>query len=137
MKIAKRRNVMEFWDKIKVDIQKGIREGIGLVKEGVSVVRDAAEELTEEGKKKLRMFELKTKVQREISELGGRVYAMRTKTKNPMSDSKVKAILSRIVKIEARIDKLDGQSKGRPAKTAAKKAAPKQRSKAQKKTMRI
>jgi hypothetical protein len=122
---------MDFWDKIKVDIQKGIREGVGLVKEGVSVVRDAAEELTEEGKKKLRIFELKTKVQKEISELGGRVYDLRTKTKNPMSDSKVKAILSRIEKIEARIDNFDGQSKGRPKKTAAKKAAPKQRLKAQ------
>jgi len=122
---------MDFWDKIKVDIQKGIKEGVGLVREGVSVVRDAAEELSEEGKKKLRLFELKTKVQKEISELGGRVYDLRTKTKNPMSDSKVKAILSRIEKIEARIDKLDGQSKGRPAKTAGKKAAPKERSKVQ------
>jgi hypothetical protein len=124
---------MDFWDKIKVDIQKGIREGVGLVKEGVSVVRDAAEELTEEGKKKLRIFELKTKVQKEISELGGRVYDLRTKTKNPMSDSKVKAILSRIEKIEAQIDKFDSQSKGRPKKTATKKAAPKQSVKAKNK----
>ena len=122
---------MDFWDKIKVDIQKGIKEGVGLVREGVSVVRDAAEELSEEGNKKLRLFELKTKVQKEISGLGGRVYDLRTKTKNPMSDSKVKAILSRIEKIEARIDKLDGQSKGRPAKTAGKKAAPKERAKVQ------
>jgi len=131
MGITKRGYVMDFWDKIKVDIQKGIKEGVGLVREGVSVVRDAAEELSEEGKKKLRLFELKTKVQKEISGLGGRVYDLRTKTKNPMSDSKVKAILSRIEKIEARIDKLDGQSKGRPAKTAGKKAAPKERSKVQ------
>jgi len=131
MGITKRGYVMDFWDKIKVDIQKGIKEGVGLVREGVSVVRDAAEELSEEGKKKLRLFELKTKVQKEISGLGGRVYDLRTKTKNPMSDSKVKAILSRIEKIEARIDKLDGQSKGRPAKTAGKKAAPKERAKVQ------
>jgi hypothetical protein len=116
---------MDLWNKVKSDIQKGIKEGFGLVKEGVSVVRDAAEELTEEGKKKLRIFELKTKVQKEISELGGRVYDLRTKTKNPMSDSKVKAIISRIEKIEAKMDKFDGQSKGRPRKTATKKAAPK------------
>lgn len=128
---------MDFWEKIRIDIQKGIKEGVGLVKEGVSVVRGAAEELTEEGQKKLRLFGLKTKVHQEISELGGRVYDLRKKTKNPMSDSKVKAILSRIERIEARIDKLDGQSKGRPAKTAAKKAAPKQRAKPQIKPIKI
>ncbi len=124
---------MDLWNKVKSDIQKGIKEGVGLVKEGVSVVKDKAEELTEEGKKKFRIFELKTKVQKEISELGGRVYDLRTKTKNPMSDSKVKAIISRIKKIEARIDKFDGPSKGTPKKTATKKAAPKQSVKAKNK----
>lgn len=87
---------MDFWDKVKSDIQKGIKEGIGLVREGVSVVKEKAEELTEEGKKKLKLFELKTRVQREISELGGRVYDLQSKAKNPMSDSKVKAIIAGI-----------------------------------------
>ena len=60
---------MDFWEKIKSDIQKGIREGIGIVKEGAIVVRAKAEELTEEGKKRLKVFE-----QNRISRLDPRSY---------------------------------------------------------------
>jgi hypothetical protein len=120
---------MDFWDKVKSDIQKGIKEGVGFVKEGVSVVREKAEELTEEGKKRLSVFELKTKVHREISELGGRVYDIRVKVKNPMSDSRVKAIISRVKKLEDKIEKLEGA----PKSVKAKKAAPKSTAKPKKK----
>lgn len=112
---------MEFWDKIKIDIQKGLKEGIGMVREGVTVVREKAEELTEEGKKRLKLFELKTKVQREVSELGGRVYAIGSKVKNPMVDKKVNAIVARIKKIEAQIAKLEGLQKEKSMKTTPKR----------------
>ena len=100
---------MDFWEKIKSDIQKGIREGIGIVKEGAIVVRTKAEELTEEGKKRLKVFELKTKVQKDLSELGGKVYAISAKGKNPLLDSKVKALITRVKKAEARIVTLEGK----------------------------
>jgi len=112
---------MDFWEKIKSDIQKGIREGIGIVKEGAIVVRTKAEELTEEGKKRLKVFELKTKVQRDLSELGGKVYALSAKGKNPLLDSKVKAVITRVKKAEARIVTLEGK-KAAPAKTAKKRS---------------
>jgi hypothetical protein len=102
---------MDFWQKIKNDIQKGIREGVGIVREGVTVAKAKAEELTEEGKRRLKIFELKTKVQREISELGGRVYAVSDKLKNPMLDKKAKAVIARIRKLEAQIAKLEGKKK--------------------------
>jgi hypothetical protein len=113
---------MDFWEKIKSDIQKGIREGIGIVKEGAIVVRTKAEELTEEGKKRLKVFELKTKVQRDLSELGGKVYAISAKGKNPLLDSKVKAVITRVKKAEARIVILEGK-KAASAKTAKKRTA--------------
>lgn len=113
---------MDFWEKIKSDIQKGIREGIGIVKEGAIVVRAKAEELTEEGKKRLKVFELKTKVQRDLSELGGKVYAISAKGKNPLLDSKVKALITRVKKAEARIVTLEGK-KAASVKAAKKKTA--------------
>ena len=113
---------MDFWEKIKSDIQKGIKEGIGIVKEGAIVVRAKAEELTEEGKKRLKVFELKTKVQRDLSELGGKVYALSAKGKNPLLDSKVKSVIARVKKTEARIVTLEGK-KAASGKTAKKRMA--------------
>ena len=102
---------MTFWEKVKRDLQKGLKEGIAIVKESAAVVRGKAEELTEEGKKRYKIYELKTKVQKEISELGGRVYDLSSKIKNPMLDRKVKTIVARIKKIETQITKLEGKAR--------------------------
>ena len=80
------------------------------------MVREKAEELTEEGKRRYKIFELKTKVQKEISELGGRVYDLSSKIKNTMLDRKVKTIVARIKKIETKITKLE-----KKARTSSKK----------------
>jgi hypothetical protein len=98
---------MGFWDKVKGDVQKGLREGMAAIKE-------KAGELTDEGKRRYGLFELKSKVHKEMAELGGRVYG--SKSKNPMLDVRVKASVSRLKKLEARIRKLEGAAK------AAKKA---------------
>jgi hypothetical protein len=113
---------MDFWEKVKRDIRKGIKEGIGIVSEGVTVVRQKADELTEEGKRRLKLFELQTKVQRETAELGGRVYDLSSKKKNPMLDSKVKAVVSRIKKLETEVAKLEGKKIAAPAKTKTKRS---------------
>ncbi len=112
---------MDFWEKVKADIRKGIREGVGLVKEGAAVVKEKAEELTEEGKKRLRILDLKMKAEGQLSELGGRVYAISPEKKNPASDSKVKAIIARIKKLEAQIAKLEGAPRGAVKKTSARR----------------
>lgn len=113
---------MDFWEKIKSDIQKGIREGFGIVREGVTVARTKAGELTEEGKRRLKIFELNTKVQKEISELGGRVYDLSGKLTNPMLDKKVKALVARVKKLEAQITRLEGKKKAVFRKAAPKRA---------------
>lgn len=102
---------MSFWEKVKKDLQRGIKEGITAVKEGAAVVKGKVEELTEEGKRQYKIYALKTKVQKEIAELGGRVYDLSSKIKNPMLDRKVEAILSRIKKLEAQITKIEGKPK--------------------------
>lgn len=121
---------MSFWDKVKKDIQKGLQEGMAFVKEGATVVMEKAEELTEEGKKRYNIFELKTKVQKEITELGGKVYDLSSKRKNPLLDSKVKANILRIKKLELKIDKLEGKTKkATTRKTRKRVSTPKGRKK--------
>lgn len=101
---------MTFWEKIRRDLKKGFKEGLEAVKEGAAVVKGKAEDIAEEGKRRYRIFELKTKVQKEIADLGGRIYDLSPKVKNPMLDNKVKAIMNRIKKVEAQITKLEGKS---------------------------
>jgi hypothetical protein len=91
---------MSFWEKIKKDLQRGVKEGITAVKERATVVKEKMEKLSEEGKRQYRIFALKSKVQKEIADLGGRVYDLSSKIKNPLLDRKVKAIVSRIKKLE-------------------------------------
>lgn len=109
---------MNFWEYVKKDLQKGLREGIDYLKEGAAIVKVKAEELTDEGKKRYKIYELKTKVQKEISDLGGKVYDMSFKEKNPMQDKRVKAIIARIKKFETRIAGLEGKQVKAIKKTA-------------------
>src|SRR5208283_5462205 len=121
---------MSFWSKVKRDLQKGVDEGLAFVKEGAAVVIRKAEELTDEGKKRYVLYEMKAKVQKEIAELGGQVYDLSSKIKNPMLDTKIKEITARIKRLEAEILKLEGKQtpeakKAVVKKTAAKKTAAK------------
>ncbi len=117
----RKEHAMNFWEKVKGDLQKGLEEGITYVMDSASVVRKKAEELTEEGKRRYRLYELKTKVQKEISELGGKVYELSGRVSNPMLDSKVKAIKARIKKLESEIIKIEGSVKDKVKKTASRK----------------
>ena len=116
---------MSFWSKVKKDLQKGVDEGLAFVKEGAAVVMRKAEELTDEGKKRYILYEKKSKVQKEIAELGGQVYDLSGKMKNPMLDTKIKEITARIRRLEAEIMKLEGKQEPGAKKTTVKKTAAK------------
>lgn len=109
------------WGKIKAELQKGIKEGMVVVKEGAAVVKGKAEEITEEGKRRYKIFELKRKVHDWMAELGGRVYELSSKMENPMQDATVKLMVARIKKIEAQITRLEGKPKVTTRKTPAKR----------------
>lgn len=130
------------FDKIKKDLKKGIEEGIAVVKEGAVVVSQKVGELTAEGKRQYKMFDLKTKIQNYMAELGGRTYEILNNKKSPAADSKVKSVAARIKKLEEQLRKIEGEkekktapkrkpatkAKATPKKTArpaAKKANPK------------
>jgi hypothetical protein len=47
---------VSFYQKVKKDVQKGIKEGVHLLKEGAAVVKVKAEELAEEGKRRYKIL---------------------------------------------------------------------------------
>ena len=108
---------MSFWEKIQKDMQKNIKEGLTIVKEGSVVVSQKIGELTEEGTRKYKLFSLNMKVQDEFAKLGGRVYDLGLKTKkNPMTDKKAVAVVAKINKLEDQITKLEKEHKKAVAK---------------------
>lgn len=117
------------FDKIKKDVQKGIEDGIAIVKEGASLVSGKMGELTAEGKRQYKMFDLKAKIQGQMTELGGRAYDVLDSKKSPAADGKVKAVFGKIKKLEEQLRRLEGGKATKaaaPKKPAVKaKAAPK------------
>lgn len=115
------------FDKIKKDVKKGIEEGIAVVKEGASVVSEKMGELTAEGKRQYKIYDLKSKIHGQMTVLGGRVYEVLDGRKSPAADNGVKAVFVKIKTMEAQLQRLEGvkEKKAAPRKPAAKKAAPK------------
>ncbi len=123
---------MSFWEKVKEDISKGYKEGLAAIKEGSIVVKEKADQLAEEGKKQIKLFELKQNVQGLFTDLGGRIYEITSGGKKSLlNDEKVKTTLSNINKIEGKITKLESKpSESTKTKTVKRKssgATPKKR----------
>jgi len=115
---------MEFWEKIKKDLRTGFQSGMAVIREGAVAAREKAEELTEEGKRQYKLFELKTKVQKEITELGGKVYGLICAEKDPVADNRVKASVSKIKKLENQLAKLEIKPQDKPdVKTKSRRKA--------------
>ncbi len=112
---------MGFWDKLKKDIKKGIDEGLEALKESTEVIKSRAEHVTDDIKKKVRVFELKQKIQAQLTELGGLVYDLQSdRRKNPLRDEKVQKVLARINRMDEQVKKLEGAIKETAKKVKAK-----------------
>lgn len=107
---------MSFWDKVSKDFSKGVSDGL-------EVLKLKTAELTEEGKRRYNLFDLKSKAHKGMTELGGIVYDLSKTTKTPMNDPKVKAAISKVKKLEDQISKLERKTKTK--KKTAKKVAKK------------
>lgn len=100
------------WNKVKADLEKGLKQGLVAIKKGALVVKKKAGELSEEGRKQYRIIELKAKAHKSISELGARVYAvMNSRTKNPAQDARVKDIIAQIKKYQSQIASLEKRAR--------------------------
>ena len=114
------------FDKIKENLKKGMEEGITVLREGASVVSVKMNELSEEGKRQYKMFNLNVKIQDQMKEMGGIAYALIDAGKSLDPDKKLKAVYAKIKKLEWQLSKIEGGKKikaGVPKKTAKKAAA--------------
>ena len=120
---------MSFWEKIQEDLKKNIQEGLEIVKEGSSVFTDKIEQLTGDGKKKYKVFNLNMKVQDEFAKLGGQIYDLvNKKTKNPLANRGVTGTINRINKLESQINNLEHKkAKATKKKTSKKKVVRKKK----------
>jgi hypothetical protein len=102
--------MMSFWETVKKDIEKGFNEGVYYVKEGATMVRKQAKKLTKEGQNRFTIYNLKSDVQIQMEELGGMIYDLSSKVKNPLLNRKVQTIIKRINRLEEKIAKLEKKS---------------------------
>ncbi|OGW18725.1 MAG: hypothetical protein A2072_06790 [Nitrospirae bacterium GWC1_57_7] len=116
---------MNLWDKVKKDVQKGLKEGMEYVKAGAGVVKKKAGQLSDEGQKRLKALELKARVYREMADLGGKVYHLSGSKENPLQNAGVKDVIGKVSKMEAQIARLEGATGKKAAKKKAKKKAKK------------
>jgi hypothetical protein len=103
--------VERLFDKISKDLKKGIEGGIAVLKEGATAVSVKMNELSEEGKKQYKIFNLNLKIQDQIKELGGMAYAVLDSSKNLDENKKIKAAFVKIKKLEWQLSKIEGGKK--------------------------
>ena len=120
---------MSFWDSIKNDASKNFSKNL---KEGYDKLRIKAEELTDEGKRKLKLYDLNSKVHKQMANLGGLVYNMKDGKANPLNDPKVIVCIERIAKLEVSISKIDDTKKPAAKKKIARKKTAKKKTAAKK-----
>ncbi len=107
------------WERLKADLGKGLKKGILIVKNGSMAVRERAAGATDEGEQQRKIMSLKTRIYREIADLGARVYVLLgSKVKNPAEDAVVRDIEAQIRSYDAAIAALEKKTgKTSPRKT--------------------
>jgi hypothetical protein len=112
------------FDKIKKDVKKGFEEGFAAVKQGANVVSVKMNELSAEGKRQYKIFNLNLKIQDQMKELGVMTYAVLDSMKSLDENKKIKAAFAKIKKLEWQLNKIGGKKiKTAAPKKPAKKTA--------------
>jgi len=110
------------FEKVKKDLRNGLKEGVAALKEGATVMSGKVNELKEEGKRQFKIFEMKAKIQGQMTELGGMVYDVIDNKKCVPTESKIKAEFAKIKKLEGQLRKLEGSKKVKAASPGKPKA---------------
>lgn len=95
------------WKKMKTDISKGIKEGFETVKDGAGTVGKKAEELTEEGQRKIKIFNQKKHIQEKIEELGAEIYNAEKASPGAINHDASMAIFTKIEELSAELSVLE------------------------------
>jgi hypothetical protein len=118
------------FEQIKNNLKKGMEEGIAVLKEGANVVSVKMNELSAEGKRQYKIFNLNLKIRDQMNELGGMTYAVLDSGKSLDENKKIKATVAKIKKLEWQLSKIGGKkiktaAPKKPAKKTAKKTSAK------------
>jgi len=118
------------FDQVRNNLKKGMKEGIAVLKEGANVVSVKMNELSAEGKRQYKIFNLNLKIQDQINELGGMTYAILESGKSLDENKKIKAAFAKIKKLKWQLIKIGGKkiktaAPKKPAKKTAKKVSTK------------
>jgi formyltetrahydrofolate synthetase len=92
---------------MKGDISRGIKDGFETVKDGAETVGKKAEELTEEGQRKIKIFNQKKRIQENIEELGAEIYNAEKLTPGAINHEASKAIFTKIEVLTAQLKDLE------------------------------
>ena len=122
----------DFWDTLKKDLNKAWDEGMAAVKDGSRFAARKVDQLTTEGKKLYKIYDLKTEVHREMGELGGLIYSLQEEVEKPYTDKRVKAVIKKIDTLKERIAKLEVAKKKAAKKKTAKKTTARKKTSASK-----
>jgi len=109
---------MDIFSGLKKDIEEGIKQGVDAVRSTATLVKETAEELTEKGKTQYHIYELKSKLQKQLSELGGKLHQLAKAKKVKVANQDLKKLLTVIDKTLAAISKLESKE---PAAAASEK----------------
>ena len=116
---------MDILSGLKKDIEEGIKQGVDAVRSTATLVKETAAELTEKGKTQYHIYEMKSKLQKQLAALGGKLHQLAKEKKVKVSNQDLKKLLSSIDKTNAAISKLE--SKQPPAAAATEKLVPKKK----------
>jgi hypothetical protein len=113
-------------DRIKKDIKKGLDQGVAAVKQGANAVSVKMSELSTEGKRQYKIFDMTVKIRDHVNDLGDIAYTVLKSGKSLDESKKIKAAFAKIEKLEWQLDKIEGGPKVKTAapKKPAKKAKP-------------
>lgn len=101
----------DFLENFKKDVKKGLDEGIAAVMQGANVLSVKMNELSEEGKRQYKMFNLHVKIKDQMNELGDIAFAVLENGKSLDEDKKIKAAYHKIKKLQWQLGKLSDSPK--------------------------
>jgi len=115
------------FEKLKKDMKKGLEEGLTVLMKGANVVSLKMSELSEEGKRQYKMFNLHVKIRDELNRLGDLAYDALKNMRSLDEDKKIRAAYLKIKKLEWQLGRFESGKKIKKAVSgkAAKKAHPK------------
>jgi hypothetical protein len=97
------------WNKMKSDISRGLKEGLDKVMEGAETVAKKTGEVSAEGQKKVRIFNLKRKIQGYMEDLGVAIYNAEVKTPGSVTDETAKEVIEKIKAANDQLKDLESQ----------------------------